>query len=128
MTAAFHPEISAICANVPAFTQPDSFEAANRAIAARGNDPDYKAKVMETLRYYSSSFAARHITAPATVIVGRIDKCCPPTAVYALYNQLNGRKMICNEMDMEHECRASYQEGIQALHQYLLKKPAGNIG
>lgn len=122
MTAAFHPEIKAICANVPAFTELEGFLAVRLELAKHEDDPAYRARVLETLRYYSSAYAAKRIRAAVSVIVGRIDKCCPPTSVYALYNGLAGKKMICHEMDMKHECRASWGEGIQALHDHICRR------
>lgn len=122
MTAAFHPEVKALCANVPAFTQIDGFLAVRTEMAKHEDDPAYQARVRETLRYYSSAFAAKRIKAKAAVIVGRIDNVCPPTGIYAMFNALAGKKKICHEMDMKHECRASWAEGIQALRDYLTGK------
>lgn len=122
MTAAFHPEVKAVCANVPAFTQLDGFMTVRMELEKHQDDPGYQARILETLRYYSVAYAAKRIRAAVSVIVGRIDKCCPPTGIYALYNGLAGKKMICNEMDMKHECRASWGEGIQALHDHLCGK------
>lgn len=122
MTAAFHPEIKAVCANVPAFTQLDGFMAVRLEMAKHEDDPAYQERVLETLRYYSSVHAAKRVKADTAVIVGRIDKCCPPTGIYALFNELSGRKMICNEMDMRHECRDSWTEGNTALRDFLTGK------
>ena len=122
MTAAFHPEVKAVCANVPAFTQIDGFLSVRTEMAKHEDDPAYQARVRETLRYYSTAFAAKRIRAKVAVIVGRIDHVCPPTGIYAMFNALAGKKKICHEMDMKHECRASWSEGIQALRDHLTGK------
>lgn len=126
MSAAFHPEITAMCLNVPAFCQLDGFLAVRKEMEKHADDAAYLARVLETLRWYSSVHAAKRIRAAAAVIVGRIDECCPPTGIYAMFNELAGKKKMFNEMDMRHECRASWSEGIQALHDFLVH-PRENV-
>lgn len=120
MTAAFHPEVSCIFVNVPAFTQWGGFRTVQLETEKHADDHGYEKMVRETLRYYSSVYAAPRVRADVSMTVGRVDPVCPPTSVYALYNQLPGRKMMCHEMDMSHECRASWQEGVKALHDHLV--------
>jgi cephalosporin-C deacetylase-like acetyl esterase len=41
--------------------------------------------------------------------VGFIDVTCPPTGVYAVYNQIQGKKTIWNHIDTGHAGRADYE-------------------
>ena len=119
MMAAFHPEVSAMFLNVPAFTQWNGFKSVRVNVAQHSDDPEYEKRARETLRYYSSVHAARYTNATVAMTVGRIDPICPPASVYALYNRFPGKKVIYHEMDMRHECRDSWSEGVKALHDHL---------
>jgi cephalosporin-C deacetylase-like acetyl esterase len=123
MMAAFHPEVSAMFLNVPAFTQWNGFNSVRCHVARhKDDDPGYEKRARETLRYYSSVHAAKYTHAAVAMTVGRIDPVCPPASVYALYNRFPGKKVIYNEMDMRHECRDSWEEGVKALHDHLTGK------
>ena len=58
--------------------------------ADRKPDP----KVLEAARYFDGMNFATRTKADAIVSVGFIDGVCPPTSVYATYNNLSGRKQI----------------------------------
>ena len=45
-------------------------------------------KRLEAARYYDLVNFARHVKVPTYVTVGMIDSVCPPTTVYAMFNQL----------------------------------------
>jgi hypothetical protein len=56
-------------------------------------------QAVNAVRYYDAvNFAAR-TKAQAFITVGFIDIVCPPTGVYAAYNQLSGKKQIWNHLD-----------------------------
>ncbi len=58
--------------------------------------------IAEVSRYYDAvNFAARY-HGDAILSVGFIDRTCPPTSVYAAYNQLKGHKSIIHRPAMGH--------------------------
>jgi cephalosporin-C deacetylase len=70
-------------------------------------------KQIEAVRYYDAvNFAAR-IRGAAFFTVGFIDHICPPTGVYAAYNQLRGKKQIWNHLDTGHVSRPDYEARVR---------------
>jgi cephalosporin-C deacetylase len=60
-------------------------------------------KVLQAARYFDNvNFAARARTKGAFVTVGFIDTTCPPTTVYAAYNNLPIPKQIFNDLPTGH--------------------------
>ncbi|MEA1996043.1 MAG: acetylxylan esterase, partial [Gemmatimonadota bacterium] len=57
---------------------------------------DATARVVRTLSYYDAALAAQLIKAPALLGIGFLDAVCPPTTVYAAYNNLAGCKAVEN--------------------------------
>jgi cephalosporin-C deacetylase len=49
---------------------------------------------LNTLRYVDCALLARRITAPTLVSVGLMDTICPPSTVFAAYNEINADKDI----------------------------------
>jgi cephalosporin-C deacetylase len=49
---------------------------------------------LDTLRYIDCALLARRITAPTLVSVGLMDPICPPSTVFAAYNEINADKDI----------------------------------
>ncbi len=86
--------------------------------------------IAEASRYYDAvNFAAR-CHADAIVSVGFIDRTCPPTSVYAAYNQLKGAKSIINKPSMGHAAPSDIGSAfLDALKVHVAKthglKPAG---
>ena len=60
------------------------------------------AKVVEAVRYYDAMNFATRTKAGAVFTVGFIDTTCPPTSVYAAYNNVSGKKFIHNDPDAGH--------------------------
>ena len=60
------------------------------------------AKVVEAVRYYDAMNFATRTKAGAVFTVGFIDLTCPPTSVYAAYNNLGGKKSIHNDPSAGH--------------------------
>ncbi|AQQ72495.1 Acetyl esterase Axe7A precursor [Limihaloglobus sulfuriphilus] len=58
--------------------------------------------VMKAVRYYDAMNFATRTKADAFFTVGFIDRSCPPTGVYAAYNQLSGDKNIMNHLHTGH--------------------------
>jgi cephalosporin-C deacetylase-like acetyl esterase len=80
--------------------------------------PDPKA--VQAVRYFDAvNFAAR-ARAQAFITVGFIDVVCPPTGVYAAFNQLPQPKKIWQHVDTGHISRADYDAGVRtAILAYL---------
>jgi cephalosporin-C deacetylase-like acetyl esterase len=67
---------------------------------AADGKPD--APVLEAARYYDAMNFASRTRAAGIVTVGFIDTTCPPTSVYAAYNELKGKKEIFNDPPSTH--------------------------
>ena len=75
---------------------------------------------VNAVRYYDAVNFATRTRAQAFITVGVIDVVCPPTGVYAAYNQLTGKKRIWNHIDTGHISRADYEAGVrEAVLEYL---------
>lgn len=112
VTAALHPKITAVLANVPAGCDLNGPTAGRMAgwpmwyWATNGKDP---AKVRAADRYYDVVNFASRIRCPVLVGVGLIDTTCPSPGVYAACNELKGRKEIVPLPVAEHgEKRGSH--------------------
>lgn len=105
--AALEPRVSFIVSNVPGLTDHTGMVAGRiagwpKAIPV-GADGKPDAKVLEAMRYYDGvNFAAR-IKVPVHMEVGFIDVICPPTASYAAYNNLGGKKTMITHPDRGHD-------------------------
>jgi len=60
-----------------------------------GAEPD--AKVLAAVRYYDSMNFATRTQAAGIIVVGFVDRSCPPTSVYAAYNNVSTKKQIFND-------------------------------
>jgi cephalosporin-C deacetylase len=49
---------------------------------------------LDTLRYVDCALLARRITADCLLSVGLMDEVCPPSTVYAAYNEITATKAI----------------------------------
>ena len=65
------------------------------------NAPEFHGHV-NTRKYFDAAYCARRITCPVLMSVGFIDNACAPTAVYSIYNNLQGPKMIYNKINHGH--------------------------
>jgi cephalosporin-C deacetylase len=55
---------------------------------------DYEATALDTLRYVDCALLARRITAQSLLSVGLMDTICPPSTVFAAYNEITAPKDI----------------------------------
>jgi len=117
------PRVTFIAAEIPAFCDHTGIVKGRingwpRLIPNETEKPEEKA--VNAVRYCDAvNFAAR-TKAQAFVTTGFIDIVCPPTGVYAAYNQLSGRKHIWNHLDTGHISRKDYDEGVrEAVLAYL---------
>jgi cephalosporin-C deacetylase-like acetyl esterase len=60
-------------------------------------------EVLEAIRYYDMVNFAPRINAEVAMTVGFIDRTCPPTTVYAAYNNLNTVKSMFNDLPSGHK-------------------------
>lgn len=77
-----------------------------RAVTLTGSDPyaeiaaflahhvDLVPAALDTLRYVDAALLARRITARSLLSVGLMDEVCPPSTVYAAYNEITAPKEI----------------------------------
>ncbi len=70
-------------------------------------------RVVEAVRYYDSVNFAPRIRAQVFFTVGFIDHICPPTGVYAAFNQLKTKKDIWNHLDTGHVSRPDYEARVR---------------
>ena len=57
---------------------------------------------LDIINYYDLVWCARRIKCPILVSVGFVDNSCPPTGIYAFYNELKSDKKIYNKVDYGH--------------------------
>lgn len=62
-----------------------------------GDDGKPLSQSLQAARYYDAMNFATRTKAPAIFTVGFIDTTCPPTSVYAVYNNVSGKKTIFND-------------------------------
>ena len=70
-------------------------------------------KVVEAVRYYDAMNFATRTKAGAVFTVGFIDLTCPPTSVYAAYNNLGGKKSIHNDPSAGHTNTSKASEAMR---------------
>jgi cephalosporin-C deacetylase-like acetyl esterase len=74
-------------------------------------NPD--SRVVEAVRYYDSVNFASRIRGQVFFTVGFIDHICPPTGIYAAFNQLQTKKDIWNHLDTGHVSRPDYEARVR---------------
>jgi cephalosporin-C deacetylase-like acetyl esterase len=104
MAAGLDPRINLICAEVPALCDHTGNVAGrvNGWPKLLGNTGTYDRAALEVVPYFDAVNFAKRTKAKAYVTVGFIDLSCPPTSVYAMYNQLKGEKKILDIYDKGH--------------------------
>jgi len=65
---------------------------------------------LDTLRYVDCALLARRITAPCLLSVGLMDEICPPSTVFAAYNEITAGKDISVHPFTGHEVPAVHVE------------------
>ena len=82
-----------------------------KIVPVEDGKPDLK--VVEAARYIDCvNFAARTKAKGAYFTVGFIDTTCPPTSIYAAYNQLNIPKQIYDDIPSGHSHSAAARDGM----------------
>ena len=117
------PRVTFIAAEIPAFCDHTGVTIGRingwpRLIPNETENPDPKA--INAVRYYDACNFAARTKAQAFITTGFIDIVCPPTGVYAAYNQLSGKKHIWNHLDTGHIGKSEYEAGVrEAVLAYL---------
>ena len=123
VAAGLDPRVTFFAAGVPAGCD-HSGMLANRIagwpkIAPIDADGKPDMKVLTAFRYLDAmNFATRTKAEGCYLTVGFIDSTCPPTSVYATYNQLRISKQIYNDIPSGHNFSL---EGRQAMSDAVLK-------
>ena len=121
------PRVTFVAAEIPAFCDHTGITQGRingwpRLIPNETEKPDPKA--VAAVRYYDAvNFSARS-HAQSFVTIGFIDIVCPPTGVYAAFNQLPQPKRIWNHLDTGHISRAEYEAGVRDAVLAYLKQSA----
>lgn len=82
-------------------------------------------KVLQVARYFDGMNFATRSKAEAIVSVGFIDSVCPPSSVYAAYNNLPGKKQIVTEPLMGHSSTPKIQKAFGEARADHLKRMKG---
>lgn len=110
------PEIRRLVACVPAMTDLCGFRAARmsgwpRLIEAQLDDRKTAAEA--NAPYFDAANFARRVKCPVRFVVGFSDTTCPPSAVYAAYNNLaSSDKAIIHGIGMTHLVRKEYYDEL----------------
>ena len=110
------PRVTFVAAEIPAFCDHTGITQGRingwpRLIPNETEKPDPKA--VQAVRYFDAvNFSARS-HAQSFVTVGFVDIVCPPTGVYAAFNQLPQPKRIWNHFDTGHISRTEYEAGVR---------------
>lgn len=70
-------------------------------------------KIVAAVRYYDAMNFATRTKAGAVFTVGFIDTTCPPTSVYAAYNNIGGKKSIHHDPDAGHTSTPKASEAMR---------------
>lgn len=127
--AGLDSRVTFIAAGIPAMCD-HSGNAANRIagwpkLVPLGSDGKPEPKVLEASRYFDCMNLATRAKAAAIVSVGFIDGVCPPTGIYATYNNLPGEKKIIHEPLMGHSSTPRINEAFaKAIQEHVTKMRA----
>ncbi len=115
--AALQPDLVAVCqAGVPFLCD------IQRAVGLTGARPyveiaeflsrhsDLVPAALDTLRYVDCALLARRVRADCLFSVGLMDEVCPPSTVYAAYNEITTTKQIAVHRFGGHQLPPSHQE------------------
>lgn len=102
MVASIDKRVKALVANVPGLCDHTGMLYGRASGGPQLLDGNLNERAVRTLSYYDAALAAGLIEVPAMIGVGFIDAVCPPTSVYAAYNNLKGEKAIENFLTIGH--------------------------
>jgi len=117
--AALVPDVAGVLCDVPFLTD------VARAVEITDAEPyvelayylgihrDKAEQVFRTLSYFDGAVLARRASTPALFSVGLADVTCPPSTVYAAYNNYAGPKRICVYPYNGHDAGQGYHAQVQ---------------
>lgn len=115
VAAGLDARVTFIAAGVPAGCDHTGFKVGRingwPKFIATGEEP--AAHITEAVRYYDAMNFATRTKAGAVFTVGFVDTTCPPTSVYATYNNVSGKKSIHNDPDAGHTSTAKANEAMR---------------
>lgn len=120
VAAGLDPRVSFIAANVPAMCD-HTGGAVGRVngwpgLVPKREDGTPDPKVQEAARYFDAMNFATRARAAAIFNVGFLDPHCPPTSVYAAYNNYAGDKRIVNKPRGGHDFSPGFGDEAIAAH------------
>jgi cephalosporin-C deacetylase-like acetyl esterase len=127
ITAGLHPKVTVLASNVPALCDHTGFVKERvsgwpKWVAAATGEQKNKAE--EAARYYDAVNFARKVKAKSLVGVGFIDTVCPPTSVYAAFNELPEPKSILTSPLMGHSTDPRYSRArIEFFKKHMQMRP-----
>jgi cephalosporin-C deacetylase-like acetyl esterase len=128
--AGLDSRVTFIAAGIPAMCD-HSGNAAGRIagwpkLVPLASDSKPEPKALEAARYFDCMNLATRVKAGAIVSVGFIDAVCPPTGIYATYNNLPGEKKIVHEPLMGHSSTPRINDAFaKAIQEHLANKMRG---
>lgn len=110
------PRVTYVSAEIPTFCDHTGIVAGRingwpRIIPNDTAQPD--PRVVEAVRYYDAINFAPRIRGRVFVTVGFIDHICPPTGIYAAFNEINVPKKIWQHLDTGHVSRPDYEARVR---------------
>ena len=130
--AGLDPRVTMIAAGVPAICD-HSGKVVGRINGWPKLVPDKDGKpdpqILQVARYFDCMNFATRARAEAILSVGFIDGTCPPSSVYAAYNNLPGKKQIVNKPLMTHASPPDVRDAFaKAISEYLARAKVGKRG
>ena len=107
--AYLNKNISCLIANVPALCDHSGWKV-NRADGWPSLHQAMHGKADKVMPYFDGVNFAGKISVPALITVGFIDTTCPPAGVYAMYNQLAGKKTMYDMPRLGHTVPVEFKK------------------
>lgn len=109
--AYLNKKISCVIANVPALCDHSGWKA-KRPNGWPNAHTLMKGEGDAVMPYFDGVNFASGITVPALICVGHVDTTCPPAGVYAMYNQLKGKKTMYDMHRSGHSVPSDFSKRI----------------
>ena len=102
LTAGLDRRVKAVAVNVPAMCDHTGVLYGRPTGWPHLLERDNREEVVKTSGYFDGALAAGLIEVPALLTVSLLDEACPPTTVYAAYNNLKGLRRIITYPGVTH--------------------------
>ena len=118
VAAGLDPRVTGLMAHEPAMCDHTGFAVGRTSgwprLVAVGKDGP-RQDMFKTARYFDAMNFAARCKAEAVFTAGFLDSTCPPTSVYAAYNNLRGPKQIQNLINGQHSYRGWPNDQLRRL-------------